>query len=187
MDAHTPGGKFNPLESLANLRHVLANMAASICRSKPAPRSPSCRPTTCPACSKDCWGRKPAATISTDGTSIPRSMCWAASQAAIEGTASRLLHRQRHECDLVGRAAMLRAGRSYRGVRRFVRRHVRPVSRFSARQNLIRTTLANISNLAAVRAAFTDRTKLLYVESISNPTLVVANIPSRSNCPSPRG
>lgn len=40
-----------------------------------------------------------------------------------------------------------------------------------------RTSLVNVNDLAAVEAAFTDRTKLLYVESISNPTLVVANIP----------
>jgi len=33
------------------------------------------------------------------------------------------------------------------------------------------------TDLAAVEAAFTDRTRLLYVESLSNPTLVMADIP----------
>lgn len=41
----------------------------------------------------------------------------------------------------------------------------------------ITTTLAPVGDLAAVEAAFTPRTRLLYVESVSNPTLVVSDIP----------
>jgi methionine-gamma-lyase len=41
----------------------------------------------------------------------------------------------------------------------------------------IDTTFVHVADHAAIEAAFTDRTKILYVESISNPTLVVADIP----------
>jgi len=41
----------------------------------------------------------------------------------------------------------------------------------------VETTFVNIADLKAVEAAFTDRTKLLYIESMSNPTLIVADIP----------
>jgi methionine-gamma-lyase len=41
----------------------------------------------------------------------------------------------------------------------------------------ISTTFVNISDHAQVEAAFTDRTRVLYVESISNPTLRVADVP----------
>ena len=41
----------------------------------------------------------------------------------------------------------------------------------------IRTTFVDASDLAAVEAAFTPRTKVLYVESMSNPTLRIADIP----------
>ncbi len=39
------------------------------------------------------------------------------------------------------------------------------------------TTFVDITDLEAVRAAFRDNTKVLYAESVSNPTLRVANIP----------
>ena len=48
---------------------------------------------------------------------------------------------------------------------------------FLPRKAGIRTTFASTSDFAALESAFTDRTKLLYVESLSNPTLVVADIP----------
>ena len=41
----------------------------------------------------------------------------------------------------------------------------------------IETAFVDLSDEAAVRAAFQDRTKVLYVESMSNPTLRVANLP----------
>ena len=42
----------------------------------------------------------------------------------------------------------------------------------------IHTTLVDFSNLAAVEAAITQRTRVLYTESLSNPTLRVANVPA---------
>lgn len=42
----------------------------------------------------------------------------------------------------------------------------------------IHTTLVDFSNLAAVEAAITPRTRVLFTESISNPTLRIANIPA---------
>lgn len=48
---------------------------------------------------------------------------------------------------------------------------------FLPRKATVSTSFAHVSDHAAIEAAFTDRTKLLYVESISNPTLVVADIP----------
>lgn len=48
---------------------------------------------------------------------------------------------------------------------------------FLPRKAGIDTTFVQVTDFAAVEAAFTSRTKLLYVESISNPTLVVSDIP----------
>lgn len=39
-------------------------------------------------------------------------------------------------------------------------------------------TFVDVTDLAAVERAFTDRTRLLYVETLSNPTLVVADLPA---------
>jgi methionine-gamma-lyase len=41
----------------------------------------------------------------------------------------------------------------------------------------VSTTFVDIRDLAAVERAFTARTRVLYVETLSNPTLVVADIP----------
>lgn len=48
---------------------------------------------------------------------------------------------------------------------------------FLPRKSGITASFADVSDFEAIEAAFTDRTKLLYVESFSNPTLVVADIP----------
>ena len=42
----------------------------------------------------------------------------------------------------------------------------------------IQTSFVDITDLAAVEAAMTDTTRVIYAESISNPTLRVANIPA---------
>ena len=42
----------------------------------------------------------------------------------------------------------------------------------------IRTTFVDITDLDAVKAAMTGKTKVIYAESIANPTLRVANIPA---------
>ncbi len=42
----------------------------------------------------------------------------------------------------------------------------------------VKTTFVDSNNVAAVKAAITDKTRLLYVESQSNPTLRVADIPA---------
>jgi methionine-gamma-lyase len=47
-------------------------------------------------------------------------------------------------------------------------------------KNGITTTLVDITDLAEVEAAITDKTRVLYAESIANPTLRVANIPALS-------
>ena len=47
---------------------------------------------------------------------------------------------------------------------------------FLPRKANIRTHFVDISDLAAVEAAITDQTKVIYAESISNPTLRVADI-----------
>lgn len=44
----------------------------------------------------------------------------------------------------------------------------------------INTSLVDITDLAAVEAAITDRTRVLFTESISNPTLRIADIPRLS-------
>ncbi len=48
---------------------------------------------------------------------------------------------------------------------------------FLPRKTGILTTFAPLTDYAALEAAFTPRTRLLYVESLSNPTLMVADIP----------
>jgi len=47
-------------------------------------------------------------------------------------------------------------------------------------KNGITTTLVDINDLAAVEAAITEKTRVIYAESIANPTLRVANIPALS-------
>lgn len=44
----------------------------------------------------------------------------------------------------------------------------------------ITTSLVDITDLEAVEAAITDRTRVIYTESVSNPTLRLANIPALS-------
>lgn len=44
----------------------------------------------------------------------------------------------------------------------------------------IKTTLVDITDLAAVENAITDRTRVIYTESLANPTLRVADIPGLS-------
>lgn len=48
---------------------------------------------------------------------------------------------------------------------------------FLPRKTGIQTSFVPTLDLAAVEAAITDRTRLVYVESLANPTLVVADIP----------
>jgi methionine-gamma-lyase len=48
---------------------------------------------------------------------------------------------------------------------------------FLPRKTGIKTTFVPMLDLAAIEAAITDRTRLIYVESLANPTLVVADIP----------
>jgi methionine-gamma-lyase len=45
----------------------------------------------------------------------------------------------------------------------------------------IRTSFVDITDLAAVKAAMTDETRVIYAESIANPTLRLANIPALSD------
>jgi methionine-gamma-lyase len=49
---------------------------------------------------------------------------------------------------------------------------------FLPRKNNIHTTFVDVANPWAVENAFTDRTRIVYVESMSNPTLVVSDIPA---------
>eukprot|EP00877_Chromochloris_zofingiensis_P010162 jgi/Chrzof1/539/Cz01g19150.t1 len=51
----------------------------------------------------------------------------------------------------------------------------------------ITTTFVDITNYAAVEAAITDRTKVLYTEALSNPTLVVADLPKLAAMAHARG
>ena len=46
------------------------------------------------------------------------------------------------------------------------------------RKTGVTTTFVDVCNLAAVEAAFTPRSKVLYIESMSNPTLRIANLPA---------
>ncbi len=58
---------------------------------------------------------------------------------------------------------------------------------FLPRKAGVTTTFVPSSDLDAIEAAFTDRTRLLYVESLSNPTLVVADIPRLAEIAHRRG
>jgi methionine-gamma-lyase len=51
----------------------------------------------------------------------------------------------------------------------------------------IETSFVNTCDLDAVRAAFTDRTRVLYVETVSNPTLRLADIPKLAEIAHERG
>jgi methionine-gamma-lyase len=58
---------------------------------------------------------------------------------------------------------------------------------FLPRKAGITTTFVDISDLSAVEAAFTPRTRVLYCESIANPTLRVANLPALARIAHDRG
>ena len=58
---------------------------------------------------------------------------------------------------------------------------------FLPQKSNIHTQFVDISDLAAVEAAITDKTKIIYAESISNPTLRVANIPALAALAHSRG
>lgn len=45
----------------------------------------------------------------------------------------------------------------------------------------IRTTFVDISDLEAVKTAFTDRTRLIFTETLANPTLVISDIAALAN------
>mmetsp|Transcript_38185 Transcript_38185/g.85103 ORF Transcript_38185/g.85103 Transcript_38185/m.85103 type:complete len:603 (+) Transcript_38185:88-1896(+) len=51
----------------------------------------------------------------------------------------------------------------------------------------ITTTFVPIHNLSAVAAAITDKTKVIYTETVSNPTLVVADLPNLAALARARG
>lgn len=52
------------------------------------------------------------------------------------------------------------------------------LNEYLPRKTGCRTTFVDASELSEVEAAFTPRTKVLYVESLANPTLRVANVPA---------
>jgi methionine-gamma-lyase len=58
---------------------------------------------------------------------------------------------------------------------------------FLPQKSCIETSFVDASDLAAVEAAITDKTKIIYAESISNPTLRVANIPALAALAHSRG
>ena len=58
---------------------------------------------------------------------------------------------------------------------------------FLPRKAGIHTTFASTTDYAGIESAFTDRTRLLYVESLSNPTLVMADIPRLAEIAHRRG
>ncbi len=58
---------------------------------------------------------------------------------------------------------------------------------FMPLKNGIRTTFVDSSDLDAVASAFTPRTRVLYVESMSNPTLRIADIPGLARIAHERG
>lgn len=58
---------------------------------------------------------------------------------------------------------------------------------FLPRKSNIAASFVHVSDHTAIEAAFTPQTKLLYVESISNPTLAVADIPKLAEIAHRRG
>ena len=175
--SHPAGGKFNPLESLANLRHefgehggvnmsIEASTTFTVLQADHLPQlfQGQLGPD---AGGYYLYGRHFNPTVYVLGREL----------AALEGTAAGY-------CTASGMSAIaavvlqccgpgdhiVASDALYGGT--FALFHD-----FLPAKTTTSATLVNISDLAAVEAAFTNRTKLLYVESISNPTLVVANIP----------
>ena len=58
---------------------------------------------------------------------------------------------------------------------------------FLPQKSCIETSFVDASDLAAVEAAISDKTQIIYAESISNPTLRVANIPALAALAHSRG
>lgn len=61
------------------------------------------------------------------------------------------------------------------------------LEQFLPKKACITTTFVDVTDLAAVEAAITPKTRVLYVESISNPTLRVANLPALADLARSRG
>lgn len=61
------------------------------------------------------------------------------------------------------------------------------LNEYLPRKTGCRTTFVDASDLAAVEAALTPRTRVLYVESLSNPTLRVADVPALASLAHSRG
>lgn len=61
------------------------------------------------------------------------------------------------------------------------------LSRFLPRRAGVTTTFVDITDLDAVDAAITERTRVLFTETISNPTLIVADLPALSALARRRG
>ena len=51
----------------------------------------------------------------------------------------------------------------------------------------VNATFVNMADLAGVEAAFTDKTRVLYVETIANPTLIVSDLPRLAEIAHRRG
>jgi methionine-gamma-lyase len=61
------------------------------------------------------------------------------------------------------------------------------LNEYLPRKANIRTSFVDMSDIPAVERAFTDRTRVLYVESMSNPTLRIADIPRLARVAQERG
>ena len=88
--------------------------------------------------------------------------CTASGMAAITGVLTQLCDTGDH---------VVSSGTIYGGTYAFL-------AEYFPKKAGVTTTFVNTSDLAAVEAAITPKTKLIYAESLSNPTLRVANVPA---------
>ena len=93
---------------------------------------------------------------------VPSAYCTASGMAAITAVVMQLCDAGDH---------VVSSGTIYGGSYAFL-------AEYLPKKAGVTTTFVNTNDLAAVDAAITPRTKLIYAESLSNPTLRVANIPA---------
>ena len=168
--------RFNPIESLAKARHefgehggvnasIESSVTFTVMRADKMPELFHGAATPEQGCYL--YGRHYNPTVihfarmlaAMEGTEAAH--CTASGMGAISGIALQL-------CDTGDHAVVSRA--IYGGTFALF-------SRYLPKKAGITATFVDVTNFAEIEAAFTPRTRLLYVETLANPTLVVADLP----------
>ncbi len=170
--------KFDPIESFANLRHEFGEHGGVNMSVEASTTFTVIDPTTMPEIFQGhlgpgCRRLLPVRTAFQSDGLRPR-----AADRRLRGRTGRILHCQRPGRHRRDRDAALRYRRPRGRQPHRVRRHLRAAARLPAREGRVsRRHSWTCRTSSAVERTFTPRTKVLFCETVSNPTLRVADIP----------